>query len=209
MYYAQKQEDEKIRNILGENDPGFYIDVGAWNPHIDSVTKHFYDRGWRGINIEPVRSLHNEFLFDRPEDINIHGAIGSYNGTAKFRTICEGNSITGLSTLDPKNMESGCVGRNFTEDIVPIFRLETICDTFCCDKQIDFLKIDVEGYEKEVIFSGNWKLYRPKTLCIEATIPLTSIRCDAIWDGFLQAVCLYKFIEHDGLNNFYTRKEGW
>jgi hypothetical protein len=52
-WYAQHGEDRSLAGLLGRRRRGFYIDVGAWDPVQDSVTKHFYDRGWRGINVEP------------------------------------------------------------------------------------------------------------------------------------------------------------
>ena len=51
--YAQNFEDVILWRALHDVTPGFYIDIGANSPTIDSVTKAFYERGWRGINVEP------------------------------------------------------------------------------------------------------------------------------------------------------------
>lgn len=208
MYYGQTQEDKKIRELLGENDPGFYIDIGAYHPDTDSITKHFYDRGWNGINVEPVRQLLDKFVISRTRDINICQAVGMKKELTKIKVICDEYKITGLTSLHKENSNKGCEGRNSYEQDVVIDTLENLCDNFVKDKQIDFLKIDVEGFEKEVIYSGNWAKYRPKVLCIEATIPCTTIKCDS-WNGYVQSICKYNFVHFDGLNNFYIRKEGW
>ncbi len=51
--YAQNFEDVMLWRALRHIDQGYYIDVGAWSPELDSVTKAFYEHGWHGINVEP------------------------------------------------------------------------------------------------------------------------------------------------------------
>ena len=68
--YAQNYEDVMLWRALKHIDKGFYVDVGANDPIIDSVTAAFYERGWRGINIEPMRSYHEHLCAARPLDIN-------------------------------------------------------------------------------------------------------------------------------------------
>ena len=51
--YAQNFEDVMLWRALKHISNGFYIDVGAWSPDIDSVTRIFYEHGWRGVNVEP------------------------------------------------------------------------------------------------------------------------------------------------------------
>ena len=52
--YAQNFEDLMLYRALGKVERGFYIDIGAHHPEIDSVSKAFVDRGWRGVHVEPV-----------------------------------------------------------------------------------------------------------------------------------------------------------
>jgi hypothetical protein len=70
--YAQAKEDiHLLRALAGvRHEVGFYIDVGAWDPDIDSVTKLFYDAGWHGINIEPSTKWFARLIEKRPRDIN-------------------------------------------------------------------------------------------------------------------------------------------
>ena len=73
--YAQNFEDVILWRALKHIDRGFYVDCGAYDPTRHSVTKAFYDRGWRGINIEPILSLLQEFVVQRPLDANLAIAI--------------------------------------------------------------------------------------------------------------------------------------
>ena len=93
--YAQNREDIILSAFFPDLNDGFYVDVGANHPISDSVTKLFYDKGWRGINIEPIKSLHKKLEKDRPEDINLAVGVSSKNGTAKFSEF----DIDGLSTF--------------------------------------------------------------------------------------------------------------
>src|SRR5713101_373530 len=74
--YAQNFEDVMLHRALADVEHGFYVDVGAGDPVIDSVTKAFYDRGWHGINIEPDRGYFAKLKAPRPRDVNLNGACG-------------------------------------------------------------------------------------------------------------------------------------
>ena len=93
--YAQNFEDVILWRALKHIDRGFYVDCGAYDPTRHSVTKAFYDRGWRGINIEPILSLLQEFVVQRPLDANLAIAISDGSDGAEFYEIAG----TGLSTL--------------------------------------------------------------------------------------------------------------
>src|SRR6202034_3167272 len=74
--YAQNFEDVMLRRVFRDRKQGFYIDVGAMDPVVESVTKFFYDEGWSGINIEPNEWFYSKLLQDRPRDINLNLAVG-------------------------------------------------------------------------------------------------------------------------------------
>src|ERR1035438_9594345 len=95
--YSQYNEDLILLSLLRDTSEGFYVDVGANYPEIDSVTNIFYKRGWRGINIEPIESLFNQLNKSRPNDINLHCGVGSKSGKAIFR---EYTKVPGHSTFD-------------------------------------------------------------------------------------------------------------
>ena len=75
--YAQNREDILLWRALRDLRKGFYIDVGAEDPTQDSVTRAFYERGWQGINVEPVQGHFDKLCTERPRDLTLQVAIGS------------------------------------------------------------------------------------------------------------------------------------
>jgi FkbM family methyltransferase len=194
--YAQYNEDLILYALLRNVKEGFYVDVGANYPVIDSVTKLFYDKDWHGINIEPIIGLHAELEKARPRDLNLQCGAGSSVATAKLR---EYTTVPGWSTFDPKQQKQADLPyQEYAVDIMPlrdIFKEAQVTN-------IDFIKIDVEGYEYEVVAGNDWKKYRPKVICIEAN----HIHRD--WRPLLKAAD-YKLFVSDGLNDYYVSKEHW
>src|SRR5947209_17234760 len=94
--HAQNFEDVILARALGNIREGFYVDVGAWDPNIETVTRHFYELGWRGINVEPAPAYHAMLKTFRPRDINLRVAAGKESRHTAF-TVIDG---TGMSTLD-------------------------------------------------------------------------------------------------------------
>ena len=96
--YAQNFEDVLLWRALRSINGGFYIDVGAAHPDIDSVTRAFYDRGWSGINVEPTAEFSMRLAAARPRDINLQIILGEHPGRAELFVV----DGTGLSTVDPQ-----------------------------------------------------------------------------------------------------------
>jgi len=201
--YAQNFEDVILHRALKDIKNGVYIDVGANDPVADSVTKAFYDAGWRGINIEPVSEWFEKLEQDRPEDINLQVAAGSHQGSASFYEVLG----TGLSTMDKSIAENHASTHGFgiKEYDVPVVTLTSICEQYT-PADIHFLKIDVEGFEQEVLQGLNLKLIRPWIIVAESTLPLTQNEKYMDWDGYL-LMADYEFCYFDGLNRFYVAKE--
>ena len=99
--YAQNFEDVMLNRVFSDIKNGFYIDVGANDPVIDSVTKHFYDNGWTGINIEPVSEHFQALLAQRPKDINLQLAISLEEGELEFWE----SEVRGWSTASQRSIE--------------------------------------------------------------------------------------------------------
>src|SRR2546422_7104389 len=74
--YSQNAEDVRLWRVLQDLDDGFYVDVGAGHPNLDSVTQLFYERGWSGINIEPGPH-YADLAENRPRDVNLRVAVGA------------------------------------------------------------------------------------------------------------------------------------
>ena len=213
MYtYAQNFEDVMLNRLFHEQAIGFYIDVGAWDPHLHSVTKHFYKNGWRGVNVEPLRSKFEAFERDRPGDINLNVAVGDRPGTMQFFECLEESY---LSTPDPAMANQFKTrGGTVTEYMVPVVTLNEIFEGHC-PPSVDFLKIDIEGWEKPALEGCDWHRFRPRALVIEATKPATrpkswdDIESIAMWHDWEPILLAnrYVFAYFDGLNRFYVREE--
>lgn len=203
--YAQNFEDVMLSRALdqvGEVEQGFYIDVGANDPTIDSVTRTFYDRGWCGINIEPVACFHERLCSERPRDVNLGVAVGAAPGTLPFYEV----TGTGLSTADAAlAARHRAEGRTVVDRHVPVVTLDAVCAEHVTGP-IHFLKIDVEGAEAEVLAGFDLTRWRPWILVVEATLPMTTTRCESAWESVvLQAG--YAPVYFDGLNRFYLAQE--
>lgn len=200
--YGQNCEDVILRRCFNASRTGFYIDVGAMHPLIDSVTFGFYECGWRGVNVEPHAGYHQLLTRFRPRDVNLNLALGDVAGKAKL-TIVEN---TGLSTLAPENgVRAMKLGHATSVAEVNVSTLERICEEFA-PGPIDFLKVDVEGWEERVLRGGDWRRFRPRVVLVEATEPNSQVPSWAAWDPLLRKAC-YRFVYFDGLNRFYVAEE--
>lgn len=202
--YAQNYEDVMLWRALGHVDQGVYVDVGANDPTVDSVTRAFYEAGWRGVNIEPVSEWHDKLVEHRPEDINLRLACGARKGNTRFFEVVG----TGLSTMDESIARSHAETGKFEikESVVPVVRLHAVLEENLDNKIIHFLKIDVEGAELQVLRGANLKQNRPWILLVESTLPNTQVESYQQWeDRVVEAG--YHFVYFDGLNRFYVADE--
>src|SRR3989304_3019019 len=78
--YAQNFEDVMLWRALRGVTNGFYIDIGANDPTGDSMTNAFYERGWSGINVEPIERHYKELQRLRLRDVNLGCAVGAVTG---------------------------------------------------------------------------------------------------------------------------------
>jgi FkbM family methyltransferase len=200
--FSQNYEDVVLWRALRHIDKGFYIDCGAYHPEQHSVTKAFYDRGWRGINIEPIPALLQTFVEQRHGDTNLGVALSDHADGATLYEIID----TGLSTFIPEiardHIDAGFVARSIEVETTPLTRiLEQVApDT------IHFLKIDVEGAEHLVLNGTDLRRFRPWIILVEATKPLTQQPSHLEWEpGLIEAG--YQFAYFDGLNRFYVSGE--
>jgi len=212
--YAQNFEDVLLARAFRGRDRGFYIDVGAWHPVVDSVTKHFYDLGWSGINLEPAGEPFRLLERERPRDVNLEVAVGDRRETRRFYEFAE----SGLSTFSAEyRREYAPLGLLPQERDLTLLPLREICDRHV-HGEIDFLKIDVEGWERQVIEGADWGRYRPRIVLVEAvrphpeaflggeTGPVLPEPSAGDWEGLLRGQG-YEPCYFDGLNRFYVRQE--
>jgi FkbM family methyltransferase len=203
--YAQNAEDVLLWRALKHVPAasGFYIDVGANDPEEHSVTKAFYDAGWHGINIEPMPSYHEVFLQARPRDINLAVACGAEEGSI---TLYDTPAVNGWASTDASTAQAHrAEGIDVVEVQVPLRTLAGICAEHA-PAQIHFLKIDVEGFEGEVLRGMDLQKWRPWLLVIEATLPNSRDTAHQTWEHLVTPQG-YQFAYFDGLNRYYVAQE--
>ena len=201
--YAQNQEDVLLWRVFKDQPVGFYVDVGAAHPEWESVTKAFYDRGWRGINFEPNPHFFSMLEKERPRDINICALVGSEASEMELNIV--GN--TGLSTASSEGLKNLRMrNHDITSKITcKVVRLDDVLHEQRAN-EIQFLKIDAEGMEKEVLKGCSFVEFRPKILVIEVTIPETNILRNSGIREHLDSLG-YRFVFFDGLNDYYVANE--
>jgi FkbM family methyltransferase len=196
--YAQNFEDVILYRALKDVSLGFYIDIGAQDPVIDSVSQAFYELGWRGVHIEPNSFYANKLRECRPDEIVLQCAVASQEGVIPFFKIAD----TGLSTADEgianQHVAAGFAVERSETSVISLSKLLDLYGT----KEVHWLKIDVEGLEQQVIESWLPSKVRPWVVVVESTRPLTSAPSYGSWDAALVALG-YEFVYFDGLNRFY------
>jgi FkbM family methyltransferase len=201
--YAQNNEDVLLWRALGQVENGFYIDVGANDPVEHSVTKAFYDAGWHGINIEPLPVHIDAFQEQRPRDINLAVAAGSEDGSL---TLYDVPAVRGWASPEASVAElHRTEGHEVAELTVPVRTLASVCAEHVRG-EIHFLKIDVEGFEGEVLRGMDFARWRPWVLVIEATLPNSRETNHDTWEHLVTSQ-RYRYAWFDGLNRYYVAEE--
>lgn len=201
--YAQNFEDVMLYRVFRDKPTGFYVDVGASDPVHHSVTKWFYDLGWSGINVEPRSMFFKALQRERSRDVNLNCGAGAVNGEALFFEMSatpEWSSFDDLARTEAMARREAII-----EHTIPILTLNEIIERHGADRTIDFLKIDVEGWERQVLSGLDLTRHRPIIVVVEATHQGTAERNEANWEHILIGAG-YKAVYFDGLNKFYVER---
>ena len=172
--WSQGGEDLALLPLL-EKEFGSYLDIGAHHPSRFSITRHLYQRGWCGVNVEANFVLIKEFNKKRKKDVNLWNAVGaeaSYN-----LTIFEEPAISTVN-LDWKEkfvLENQQISRI---DKVPGITIREILDTYFYDKKCNLLTIDIEGADYEALRTIDFKTLNktryPDWILLETTPPVAA-----------------------------------
>jgi FkbM family methyltransferase len=200
--YAQNFEDVMLWRAFRDVEHGFYVDLGAQDPLVDSVSQAFHERGWRGVHVEPSSFYAEALRQQRPGDIVIQAAVGDGAPLVTFFEIPN----SGISTVDPviaeQHRQRGFVIREMQ---VPRISLAAVFDA-CPSDTIHWLKIDIEGSERSALASWGSGTRRPWVVVVESTLPLSQVEAKHDWEVLLLERN-YKFVYFDGLNRFYIARE--
>ncbi|MFT4850375.1 MAG: hypothetical protein ACI83B_002932 [Sediminicola sp.] len=167
LSFAQEGEDMILSRLFEDVKNGYYIDVGAHHPIRFSNTYKFYLKGWCGINIDAMPNSMREFQKIRPRDLNLEIPVSDNEEILEFYIFNEKT----LNTFSKDQVEISKTYGNY--DVTEIVELKpvtlgTILSKYLPESTIiDFMSVDVEGYDLNVLKSNDWALYRPKVVLVE------------------------------------------
>jgi FkbM family methyltransferase len=200
--YSQNQEDILLDRFFAGH-VGTYVDVGAHHPVVDNNTQFFYERGWTGLNIEPQPELARLLAEMRPRDLNLAVAVSADDSELPFYHVPQ---CPGLSTLCQQEAEQhrrrgfqvvlGTVAARSLASLIAEHHLRVP----------DFLCIDVEGHEDQVVRGMPLDWWQPAVIVIESTRPLSTIPSHETWEPVLLERG-YHFAVFNGVNRFYVRED--
>lgn len=201
--YSQEGEDLILDRLFGSCKRGTYVDIGAHHPFLFSNTYLFYRRGWMGINIDATPGSMKLFNIFRPRDINLEVGILNKKGRLDYYLFDEPalNSFNKKISLDRDKNTSYRIKRVVS---VPVERLEVILKRNHFES-IDFLSIDVEGMELEVLKSINLNKNKPKIILLEKLRDNSSNNYGTNIDEYLKKYNYYRFA-NTANTFFYERK---
>ncbi len=200
--YAQNFEDVMLWRALKDVKNGFYLDIGAQDPVVDSVSRGFYEKGWRGVHLEPTPAYVAKLRQNRPDETVLQNAIGEGGGSIPFFEFPE----TGLSTGDADfAAQHEAKGFNRQETRVSLLPLADLLERYG-NRDIHWMKIDVEGMEASVLASWGLSPVRPWIVVVESTVPLSSERAEVAWQHHLIERD-YELCYFDGLNCYFVRRD--
>lgn len=205
--YAQNREDVVLHRALRDVERGRYVDVGANDPVEDSVSKAFYDAGWRGITVEPVHAFAELQRMQRPGDTVVEAAINERDGgTIELLEIGDARLSTLVNDIGEQHVRDGWEMKRIE---VPSRRLDSVMrEVDWAGEEVHFLSIDTEGAEGAVLRSMDFHEFRPWIVVVEATKPRSAEPSHSDWEPLLLASD-YRFTLFDGLSRFYVSAEKW
>lgn len=164
--YSQNGEDIILSRIFNGKNDGFYVDIGAHHPFRFSNTFLFYNKGWNGINVDATPGSMKLFRKYRSRDINLETAVSKNGGVARFRVFDE-SALNGFqNSLTESYIKSG--NKLVAEINVKTITLKDVFKKHLPkDKTIDFISIDAEDSDYDILRSNDWKLYRPTVVVVE------------------------------------------
>ena len=195
IHYGEFGEDILVNRILKNLETGKYVDVGCYHPYKGSLTAQLYKKGWKGINIDLSKSSIDLFNLVRKEDINLNLAVSDFNGQTSYfenSPINQQNSLI-KNNDNQKKIEIDCKNLNL---ILEENKFE----------KFEYLNIDVEGSEQNVINGINLSKYSP----ILITIENNNLHINDYIESETYKILIknnYTFISKTGVTNFFLKNE--
>jgi len=204
--YSMEGEDVILKRFLLHRKNGFYIDIGAHHPYRFSNTFLFYKEGWKGINIDAMPDSMKLFNRFRKRDINLEIGISKKRDILTYFMFDE-SALNGFSTKLSEKYRKCFNNRIIDKKYIRTYPLKEILNKYLSKNQhIDFMNIDIEGLDFEVLKSNDWDKYKPDFIIIEILkINLTDVLNDSIYKYLLsknyilvaktRVSCIFKMVE--------------
>jgi FkbM family methyltransferase len=203
LSYAQNLEDYHLDLMFAGQQDGTYVDVGAGHPVADNVSFWFYLKGWRGLVVEPQQRWADLYAGVRPRDYVVACLAGRAEGRAQFHIV---EKLHGFSSMRQEHAAAaGVYGVGYATTELPVRTLAGLCAEAGLAR-VDFLKVDVEGAEADVLAGMDFARYRPRVLVVEAVAPQSMAQSFEAWEAPLLNHG-YRFAFFDRLNRFYVTEE--
>jgi hypothetical protein len=171
LSFSQEGEDRILARLFEHKKKGFYVDIGAHHPQRFSNTYSFYLKGWRGINVDAMPGSMEAFNVLRPEDINLEIPIANESKTLTYYSYNEPALNTFSQEVHEKRVKSNQLQEQYW--IIDELKLDTmplseVLHRYLPSGQIiDFMTIDVEGLDYQVLLSNDWSKYKPEVILAE------------------------------------------
>ena len=162
--YSHWGIDLIITKLLNSKNKGIYIDVGCHHPFLNNHSYLLYKSGWEGINIDIDYNSIDMFNFFRKSDVNIQTAVTDHKGEVDlffYHNRAAKNTISKEFGSDAKEQKK--INSDTLNNIIENSKFK--------NSKIDFVSIDVEGNEMNVLNGFNLKKYKPKLILLEFILP--------------------------------------
>src|SRR5258708_17645463 len=161
MCVVEGWEQKRVGEFFGGARSGFFVEVGASRPEQESQTWHLEQIGWTGVLIEPQPNLASDLRYARSAKVFAVACSSPENAGRRMQLHVAGP----LSALDRDRMAPGAQPERVIE--VPVRTLDDILIESRAPVGFDFLSIDVEGHELEVLSGFDFARWRPRLVLLE------------------------------------------
>jgi len=197
--YSMLGEDLVVNNFFKNKTNGTYVDVGCYHPIDGNNTHLLFKNGWNGINIDLNKISIDLFNIARKNDENFRVAVSNKSKKIKFYYR---KKINMLNTIN-KKFANNSFKKGYSIDYIQARTLSSILkESKLKNKKIDFLNIDIEGNEINALKTLDFKIYRPKLICVE----IHNFTSDRLKKGNFKDHSIYKFLKQKGYKHIWKNE---
>ena len=197
--YSMLGEDLVINNFFKNKTNGTYVDVGCYHPIDGNNTHLLFKNGWNGVNIDLNKISIDLFNIARKNDENFRVSVSNKSKKIKFYYR---KKINMLNTIN-KKFANNSFKKGYSIDYIQARTLSSILkESKLKNKKIDFLNIDIEGNEINALKTLDFKIYRPKLICVE----IHNFTSNRLKKGNFKDHSIYKFLKQKGYKHIWKNE---